>query len=61
MHGQGRGAIGQGLGVAHFVKMRHQVVPYAWRILAKCATPKSILKIEHNRVARVPDASDRIT
>ena len=24
------------LGVAHFAKMRHQEVPYAWRILPKC-------------------------
>jgi hypothetical protein len=33
----------QVLGVAHFVEMRHQEDPYAWRISTKCATHKEPL------------------
>ena len=33
----------QVLGVAHFAEIRHQVDPYAWRILTKCATHKDLL------------------
>jgi len=29
--------------VAHFAEMRHQIDPYAWRILSKCATHKDLL------------------
>jgi len=41
--------------VTHFAKMRHQVVPYAWRILAKRATPKSFFKKSSSALGKRKD------